>query len=94
MEEKKHILDVDLRSPSFNKEIEVKKIDLVIEEQKWRSCCFDIHSESSMFFAKIGVTIGVMTLCSYQLVMLNDCSNQSLYSSLLSSVITFWLVKK
>ena len=75
-------------------QIEVKKIESQIEEQKWKSCCFEIHSESSMFFAKVAGSVGVMALCSYQLIMLNDCSNQSLYSSLLSSVITFWLVKK
>jgi hypothetical protein len=81
--EAKHLMDIDTR-----------KVEVELEEKRWRSCCFEIHSESSQFFAKIAVSVLVMMLCSYQLIMLNDCSNQSLYSSLLSSVITFWLVKK
>ena len=83
VEDKKHSL-----------EIEDKKLDLQIEEKRWRSCCFDLHQESSLFFAKISVSMAVITLCGYQLITLKDCNYQSLYSSLLSSVITFWLSKK
>jgi hypothetical protein len=75
-------------------EIENKKIDLEIEEKRWRSCCFDIHQESSLFFAKVTVSMSVVGLCGYQLIMLQDCQYQSLYSSLLSTIITFWLSKK
>jgi hypothetical protein len=75
-------------------DIEVKKLDFEQEETRWKSCCFEIHSESSMFFAKITISTMTIALCSYQLIMLVDCSYQSLYSSLLSSVITFWLSKK
>jgi len=82
-EEKKHSIQV-----------EDKKLDLEIEDKRWRSCCFELHSESSLFFAKLSVSMVVITLCSYQLVTLRDCNYQSLYSSLLSSVITFWLSKK
>ena len=67
-------------------EMEDKKIDV--------DCCFDLHQESSLFFAKISVSVLVITLCGYQLITLKDCNYQSLYSSLLSSVITFWLSKK
>ena len=59
-----------------------------------RSCCFDLHQESSLFFAKLTISICVIGLCGYQLITLQDCQYQSLYSSLLSSVITFWLSKK
>jgi hypothetical protein len=82
-EEKKHLYD-----------IENKKLDIDIEEKRWRSCCFEIHQESSYFFAKIFISCSVVGLCSYQLISLQDCQYQSLYSSLLSSIITFWLSKK
>ena len=59
-------------------EIEDKKLDLQIEEKRWRSCCFDLHQESSLFFAKITVSMAVITLCGYQLVTLKDCNYQSL----------------
>lgn len=83
IEEKKHDL-----------EVQDKKLELEIEDKKWRSCCFELHSESSLFFAKLMVSMSVIALCSYQLITLSDCSYQSLYSSLLSSVITFWLNRK
>lgn len=73
--------------------IQQKKLISDIEEEKWKSCCFQIHSQSSVFFAKVGISISVMSLCAYQLITLKDCQYQSLYSSLLSSIITFWLSK-
>ena len=72
---------------------EQKKIIADIEESKWKSCCFEIHSASSVFFAKVGISLSVMALCGYQLITLKDCQYQSLYSSLLSSIITYWLSK-
>ena len=75
-------------------EIENKKLEIEIEEKRWKSCCFDIHQESSLFFAKVIISMSVVSLCSYQLIVLSDCQYQSLYSSLLSTVVTFWLTKK
>jgi hypothetical protein len=88
-----YLTEVKIVELEERKEIlEQKKAD--IEEKKWESCCFTIHSESSMFFSKLIISILIIALCSYQLIMLVDCSYQSLYSSLLSSIITFWLSKK
>ena len=70
------------------------KLNADIEERRWQSCCFQLEPESSLFFAKLTVSILVIGLCSFQLVNLKDCQFQSLYSSLLSSVITHWLIKK
>jgi len=75
-------------------EIEEVKTIADIEETKWRSCCFEMHQESSMFFAKLTVSVMVITLCSYQLIALKECNYQSLYSSILSSIFTHWLTKK
>lgn len=72
---------------------EVKAI-AEIEETKWRSCCFEMHQESSLFFAKLTISVMVIGLCSFQLIALKDCTYQSLYSSILSSVFTFWLSRK
>jgi len=83
VEEKKHIF-----------EIEDKKLDIEIESKRWQCCSFDLHQESSLFFAKLSVSLSIIILCSYQLITLKDCNYQSLYSSLLSSIITFWLSKK
>ena len=75
-------------------EIEVKKLEFELEEKRFKSCCFDLHQESSNFFAKIAVSMSIIGLCSYQLITNQDCSYQSLYSSLLSTIIVFWLNKK
>ena len=83
-------LEIDIEERK--EKLEERKVEL--QEKKWRSCCFEIHSESSMFFAKIWISSLTISLCSYQLITQVDCSYQSLYSSLLSSVITFWLSKK
>jgi len=83
IEEKKHIIDVDN-----------KRVAIELEERRWKSCCFQLEPESSMFFAKLTISSMTIALCSYQLITQVDCSYQSLYSSLLSSVITFWLSRK
>lgn len=84
---------------NINLSIEEKKIELEekkfkISERQWKSCCFQLEPESSMFFAKLTVSSMAIALCSYQLITQVDCSYQSLYSSILSTVITFWLNKK
>ena len=83
IKEKEHIIEMD-----------TKKVDNYLEERQWKSCCFQLEPESSMFFAKLTISSMTIALCSYQLITQVDCSYQSLYSSLLSSVITFWLSKK
>ena len=82
----------------LEKEHEMKVEDIQIEneliEKSWKCCSFDLHPESSLFFAKLTVSSLVICLCGYQLITLRDWNYQSLYNSLLSSVITFWLSKK
>jgi hypothetical protein len=90
IEEKKD--DVSIHT-KHDMKIEDMKIEASIEERQWKSCCFELHRESSLFFAKLFISFCIILLCSYQLITLKDCNYQSLYSSLLSSVITFWLSK-
>lgn len=89
------IEDIKLKSEIEEKEHEMTikdiKLKSEIEEKQWRSCCFQLEPESSLFFAKLSISSMVISLCAYQLITLKDCNYQSLYSSLLSSVITFWL---
>ena len=99
-----YLQKVETKGPSdkslnrIEKEHELKVQDLQLEnellEKSWKCCSFDLHPESSLFFGKLTVSCMVIGLCTYQLVNLKDCNYQSLYSSLLSSVITFWLTKK
>ena len=90
--ERKHS-DTSLHTKEKEHEMKIQDVKTIaeLEEKKWQSCCFSLHQESSLFFAKLIVSILVIALCAYQLISLRDCNYQSLYSSLLSSVITYWL---
>ena len=86
--------DVSIHTKEHDMKIQDAKIMSELEEKQWKSCCFELHKESSLFFGKMVISLSVIALCSYQLITLKDCNYQSLYSSLLSSIITFWLTKK
>ena len=94
--EEKHHPNCEPVSPRTEHELKIEDLKTVadIEERKWKSCCFQLEPESSVFFAKLIVSILVILLCSYQLISLEGCTYQSLYSSILSSIITFWLTNK
>ena len=81
----------------IEREHEMKIEDIKVEneliEKSWKCCSFDLHPQSSLFFGKLTVSCMVIGLCTYQLISLVVCQYQSLYSSLLSSVLTFWLSK-
>ena len=74
--------------------IEDIKVENELIEKSWKCCSFDLHPESSLFFGKLTVSCLVIGLCTFQLISLKDCQYQSLYSSLLSSIITYWLSRK
>jgi hypothetical protein len=74
-----------------NMKIEDRKVENELIEKQWKCCSFDLHPESSLFFGKLTVSCMVIGLCTFQLISLKDCQYQSLYSSLLSGIITYWL---
>ena len=98
-----HLQHVD-KNKSDNSIVRIEKEhDMKIEdikvandllEKSWKCCSFDLHPESSLFFGKLTVSCMVIGLCTFQLISLKDCQYQSLYSSLLSSIITYWLSRK
>ena len=94
--EEKHHPSAEPLSPRTEHELKIEdiKLEADIQERKWKSCCFQLEPESSMFFSKLTVSILVIILCSYQLISLEGCNYQSLYSSILSSIITYWLSNK
>ena len=71
--------------------VQDKKVDAEIEERRWKSCCFQLESESTKFFGKMIISLITMGLCSYQLIILKDCQYQSLYSSLIGLVVGSYL---
>jgi len=73
-------------------ELENKQVEAEIENQKWKSCCFQLEPESTRFFGKFFISILTFALCSYQLITnVDNCTAQIGYSSLLSMVVGSYL---
>ena len=85
---------IDTKTKEHDMKVQDVKLMNEIEEQQWKCCSFDLHPQSSLFFGKLLISCMVIILCAFQLITLRDCNYQSLYSSLLSSVITYWLSKR
>lgn len=68
-----------------------KRVEADIEQMRWRSCCFQLESESTKFFGKMLISLITMGVCSYQLIVLKECQYQSLYSSLIGLVVGSYL---
>tara|TARA_R110000796_G_scaffold4086_2_gene15572 strand:+ start:3790 stop:4128 length:339 start_codon:yes stop_codon:yes gene_type:complete len=56
-------------------------------ENTWKSCCLRTDRRAVIFFSQLSISITVMGFCCVQLVRLENCEAQSLYSGLLSLVI-------
>jgi hypothetical protein len=87
-------MEIDVKEKEHMLEINTKKVDVELEAERWQCCSFNLHPASSLFFGKLFISIFVVALCSFQLITQQDCSVQSLYSSILSTVIVFWLNNK
>ena len=74
-------------------DMDEKEIELEQEENKrhWRSCCFDLDRDSTIFFARLFISTCVIGLCSYQLFTLQDCGSQHMYSGLLGIILGAYL---
>ena len=86
--------DKSITSKQHDMKIQDMKLEYELQEKQWKSCCFQLEPQSSLFFGKLFISILIIALCSYQLITLSECSYQSLYSSILSSIITYWLSTK
>ena len=66
---------------------------VVVEEddRTWRSCCLEMHKDSVVFFSQLGISFTVISFCMYQLVVLDHCEAQSLYSGVMSLCLGAWL---
>ena len=73
-------------------EVENKKIEYEHQDNEWRSCCFSLHKESSVFFGKLTISLLTISICSYQLIQnTTNCTAQIGYSSMMSLVVGTWL---
>ena len=56
------------------------------EDNKLRSCCYDLDKTAVQYFTTIGIVSGIMVFAIYKLLMNNDAQPQTIYMSLLSSL--------
>ncbi len=74
-------------------ELENKELDYKHEDSRdvVESCCFKLRQSSLNFFGKLAISVGTVSLCSYQLIHLTDCSHQTLYSGILGIILGHWM---
>lgn len=79
--------DVELRKVEHQIEVEDREFNNL-----WRCCSGSvIDQRATRFFTQLLISLVVITVCVYQLVSLDNCEAQSLYSGLLTMVIGVWL---
>ena len=65
------------------KDLELQRVNS--EVRVWRSCCFgDVNKDAMVFFTQISILFSFMSFCCYQLVSLENCEAQQLYTSLIT----------
>ena len=73
--------------------MDIESIEVKQEQQgeRWTSCCLEVDKNAVQFFSQLGISVGVISFCLYQLVHLTECEQQTAYSSLLTLVLGVWL---
>ena len=72
-------------------QIQQIELDQKEKDRHWRSFCFDIDANATRFFAKLLISLVVISLCFYQLINVQDCGSQHMYSGLLGIILGAYL---
>ena len=75
-------------SPSLRKRVLEHRIDMETKEEdnKLRSCCYDLDKTAVQYFTTIGIVSCIMVFAIYKLLINDDAQSQTIYMSLLSSL--------
>jgi hypothetical protein len=69
-------------------DLELQRIDTPEEKKVWRSCCFgEINKDAMVFFTQVIILFSFLIFCCGQLVRVDSCEGQQLYSSLITLVL-------
>jgi hypothetical protein len=85
MEEETKKGDIEEQKSDDHIVIEVEKKP--IDTNTMRSCCYDLDKSAVQYFTQVGVIIGIMSFCVYKLSMNETPEQQTIYMSLLSSLV-------
>lgn len=70
------------------KPIEELELERQNTPERWRSCCFgDINKNAMVFFTQVVVLFFFLCFCCSQLIRLETCESQQLYTSLVTLVL-------
>ena len=70
---------------------EEHEVPNIREENRWVSCCFEVDKRVVMFVSQLCLDISVIFFCMFQLLRLDNCEAQSLYSGILTFVVGVYL---
>jgi hypothetical protein len=69
-------------------DLELQRVDTPNSDVRWRSCCFgDVNKEAMVFFTQVIILFCFLIFCCFQLVKVESCEGQQLYSSLVTLVL-------
>lgn len=57
------------------------------EIQSWRSCCFYLDKDFTLFFTKYIMLVGLLVYAGYNLAVASECVDKSMWQSILLLVI-------
>ena len=57
----------------------------------WRSLCFACEPRSTVFFARLCVSLLVLGFCMYKLIQTEDCATSQYYSGTLTFLLGTWV---
>jgi len=76
----------DVRTTDIERRVKAESI----AENNWRSCCLTVDKRAVVFFSQLSISVIAMLFCCFQLIKLEDCEAQSLYSGILTLVLGIW----
>jgi hypothetical protein len=63
-------------------------VDAINDEYVWRSCCNSaLDRRAIIFFCHFFLAVAIVFFCCYQLVFLQSCEAQSLYSGIITLIL-------
>ena len=60
-------------------------------DQGWRSCCLTADRDAVVYFSQLTISLCTMAFAGYQLIALENCEAQSLYSGILTMCIGIYI---
>lgn len=89
-------IEMEVEEPkitSTSSKTKQRKLDFLEKkyDNTWQSCCLTVDKRATIFFSQFTIAMVVTAFCIYQLINLDNCEAQSLYSSILTLILGVFL---